>query len=124
MHLPSSGQRNRHQCGLIRLSLQYPLSSFDDPSHHLSLHSLCLSFMRAHAHACTLQIPFLFLPLSSSFISSSHITCLFLTFLYLSLPSCSTSSSPLSAFEVCHTFCFVRCYTVISNSAIFPLGAV
>lgn len=91
--------------------------------HHIifpSTHSVSLLCTHAHMHA-HYRSPFLFLPLSSSFISSSRITCIFLSFLYLSLPSCSTSSSPLSVFEECHTFCFVRCYTVISNSAFFPL---
>lgn len=73
MFLLSSGQRNRHQPGLIRLSLQYPLLSFDDPSHHLPPYfspSPCCT--RTH---CT--SPLSALPLSHSFISSSHIASLF-----------------------------------------------
>lgn len=51
MFLFSSGQTDRHMCGLIRLSLQYPHLSFDDPSHGF-FYTACVSLSVFFTHTC------------------------------------------------------------------------
>lgn len=101
---------DRHLRSLIRLSLQYPSLSFDDPSHHLFLFLLSVSF--SHTHTPHIPISNLCFSLSSPQLPFSNN-------FFISLPPCSASSSPSPPLK-CVSSCF-ESYSLISTSAFVTL---
>lgn len=99
--------------GLIRLCLQYPLLSFDDPSHRLFLFSQ--SHFRTHTHI--LHILILDGSLFLSFISFSYLTFFPLQH-FLPLSLLVPISVFLATFKFSLSLCFVGLHFLIIISAL------